>query len=278
MSNLATTIEQEVTAAVQADALELPTLPEVALRIRDEAERETATAQSLGDVIAEDPALSARIIKMANSPMFRGTRTIEDLSMALSRLGVEYSANLATGLAMSQMFQATTDLIDKRLRSTWAHATELAAISGVLAKSFTRLRADQAALAGLTHTIGVLPILTWAEENGSLLSDSLTLDKVIDSIHGSLGTMILQSWDFPEEIAMVPCQYTNFERVAAATDYIDVVMVANLQSLSGTKHPYTELDWSKISAFDHLGLDPDPQAGALEELEEDLQAAKDAFA
>ena len=278
MSNLATTIEQEVTAAVQADALELPTLPEVALRIRDEAERETATAQSLGDVIAEDPALSARIIKMANSPMFRGTRTIEDLSMALSRLGVEYSANLATGLAMSQMFQATTDLIDKRLRSTWAHATELAAISGVLAKSFTRLRADQAALAGLTHTIGVLPILTWAEENGSLLSDSLTLDKVIDSIHGSLGTMILQSWDFPEEIAMVPCQYTNFERAAKATDYVDVVMVANLQSLSGTDHPYTKMNWSEIGAFDRLGLDPDPQAGDMEDLEEDFQAAMDAFA
>lgn len=278
MSNLAATIEQEVTAAVAKDELELPTLPEVALRIRDEAERETVTAASLGEVIAEDPALSARIIKMANSPMFRGMHVIEDLPMALSRMGVEFAANLATGVAMSQMFQATSDIIDRKLRATWAHATELAAVSGVLAKSLTNLRADQATLAGLTHTIGVLPILTWAEEHESRLNDGLTLDRVIDSLHGSLGTMILQSWEFPDEIALVPAHYTNFERKSEQADYIDVVMVANLQSLSGTDHPYTKLDWSSINAFHNLGLDPEPEAGALEDLEDAFQAAKDAFA
>ncbi len=165
MSNLAATIEQEVTNAVAKDELELPALPEVALRIRDEAEREAVTSRSLGEVISEDPALSGQIIKMANSPMYRGVRVIEDIHMALSRLGVEYAANLATGLAMSQLFQATTEVIDRRLRSTWAQATELAAVSGVLAKSFRTLRPDEAALAGLTHAIGVLPILTWVEDN-----------------------------------------------------------------------------------------------------------------
>ena len=278
MSDLAATIEQEVSAAVQKDELELPTLPEVALRIRDEAEREAVTSQSLAEVISEDPALSGQIIKMANSPMYRGIRVIEDLHMALSRLGVEYAANLATGLAMSQMFQATSDVIDRRLRSTWAQATEVAAISGVLAKSFTKLRPDQATLAGLTHAIGVLPILTWAEENASLLNDGLTLDRVIESIHGSLGTMILQSWDFPDEIAMVPAHHTNFERQSEHADYVDVVMVACLQSLTGSNHPYTELDWSSINAFGNLGLDPHPEANALEELEEEFQGAKDVFA
>lgn len=277
MSNLAATIEQEVTSAVKNDELELPTLPEVALRIRDEAERESVSAQSLGEVIAEDPALSARIIKMANSPMFRGTRVIEDLHMALSRLGVEYAANLATGLAMSQMFQATTEIIDNRMRATWAQATATAAVSGVLAKSFTKLRADQATLAGLTHSIGVLPILTWVEENDTLINDGMTLDRVIDSIHGSLGTMILQSWDFPDEIAMVPALHTDFSRNSEHADYVDVVMVANLQNLCGSEHPYAKLDWSEIPAFRTLHIDPDPQATDLEDLAEEFQAAKDTF-
>ena len=244
MSNLAVQIEQEVTQAMDKDELELPSLPEVALRIRDEAENQNVSASSLANVIGEDAGLSARIIRVANSPMFRATRPIEDLNMALSRLGVEYAANLATGFAMQQMFQATSDFVDRKLRSIWSDATEVAAISGVLAKTFTPLRADQATLAGLTHSIGVLPILAWAEENSGLLQDSLTLDKVIENIHGTLGTMILQRWGFPDEISMVPSNYTKFSRVAERVDYIDIVMVANLQRVAGSSHPLNDLDWT----------------------------------
>jgi len=278
MSNLAHQVQDELTRAVSQDELDLPTLPEVALRIRDAAEDENISVQSLAAVISEDPSLTGQMIKVANSPMYRAANTIEDITTAVSRLGIDFTANLATGLAMQQMFQATSDVIDRKLRKVWSHATEVAGISGVLAKTFTTLRSDQAALAGLTHSIGVLPILAWAEEHPELVRDSLTLDRVIDSVHGSLGTMILKSWDFPEEIAMVPSQYCEFSRTVAEPDYIDVVMVANLQSLAGTQHPFTRLDWNEIQAFRNLGLDPDMEANQFEGFEEDLQAAKAAFA
>jgi len=277
MANLAVQIEKEVTQAMDRDELELPSLPEVALRIRDEAENENVSAKSLSVVIGEDPGLAARIIRVANSPMFRAARPIEDLNTALSRLGVEHAANLATGFAMQQMFQATSDFVDRKLRAIWSDATEVAAISGVLAKSFTRLRADQATLAGLTHSIGVLPILAWAEENSGLLQDSLTLDKVIENIHGSLGTMILQRWGFPDEISLVPSHYNKFSRKAEQVDYIDVVMIANLQRIAGTSHPYNDLDWTTIHAFNNIGLDPVAEAEEMTALEEDVAAAKESI-
>ncbi|MEZ5558342.1 MAG: HDOD domain-containing protein [Pseudomonadales bacterium] len=278
MSNLAAQVQAELTQAVQNDELDLPTLPEVALRIRDAAEDDDVSVASLAGVISEDPGLAGRMIKVANSPLYRAAQPIEDLTMAVGRMGVEYAAGLATGMAMQQMFQATSDVIDRKLRKVWSHAAEVAGISSVLAKTFTRLRADQAALAGLTHVIGVLPILSWAEENPSLVSDSMTLDKVIDGIHGALGTMILQSWGFPEEIALVPAQYTKFSRKVAEPDYIDVVMVANLQTLAGTSHPFTKLDWNEIHAFRNLGLDPNLESSEIEGFDEDVAAARDAFA
>ena len=277
MSKLAQIIERQIGNAVADDELDLPTLPEVALRIRDVAESDSVSANSLRVVIAEDPGLSGQMIKMANSPMFRATRPIEDLNMALSRLGVEYAANLATGLAMQQMFQATSDVIDRKLRSVWSNATEVAAISGVLAKSFTSLRPDQATLAGLTHSVGVLPIVSWAERNSNLLSDSMTLDRVIDSIHGSLGTMILQSWGFPPELALVPSHHSDFTRKSDSVDYVDVVTVATLQNVAGTEHPFTKLDWNEIQAFHNLGLDPDTESNELEEIQEDIEEAKGVF-
>jgi len=276
MSNLAENIQQELTEAVASDKLELPTLPEVALRIRDVAEREDVDAQKLAAVISEDPGLAARMVRMANSPMFRAVNPIEDLNMALSRLGVGYAANLATGLAMKQMFQATTDLVDRKLRSVWTRATEVAATSGVLAKAFTPLRVDQATLAGLTHCIGALPILYWAEDNSSLLNDSLTLDRVIDAIHGSLGSLILKHWEFPKELVDVPVQYQDFDRVSERVDYADVVTVAYLQSLP-EDHPDTERNWATIEAFSRLGLEGESSAIELEDLSEDLASARAAL-
>jgi HD-like signal output (HDOD) protein len=197
--------------------------------------------------------------------------------MAVSRMGVEFAANLATGIAMQQMFQATSDVVDRKLRQVWSHAGEVAGISAVLARNFTKLRPDQASLAGLTHVIGVLPILSWMEDHPNLLADSMTLDRVIDSIHPTLGTTILRSWGFPEEVAVVPTRYTDFARRPDVADYVDVVMVANLQTLVGTQHPYTRLDWTTIHAFQNLGLDPTMESDEITGYEEDVAAAKDAF-
>jgi HD-like signal output (HDOD) protein len=273
MEGVAAAVRDEVAAAISKDQLQLPTLPEVALNIRDAAERKDISAAKLAQVISDDPSLSGRIVKVANSPLFRGARETETIQAAVSRLGIDYCCNLATGFAMQQMFQATSEVVDRKLRAVWAHATQVAAISTVLARNFSKLKGDQALLAGLTHNIGMLPVLTWAEEHDRLLRDSITLDQVIDQIHGELGTMILKSWDFSPELVDVPMQYANFERQSPKTDYVDIVMVANLQTFAGTNHPCTKIDWTKIKAFSNLGLDPTVESSEMEDLTEDLDAA-----
>ena len=272
MSNLADKVQRELILAIENDQLVLPTLPEVALRVREAAEDPDIAIPTLAKVIGNDTALTARLIKVVNSPLLRTNREINDLQAAISRLGINYTCNLATGLAMEQMFQATTDVVDRKMREVWNRSTEVAAISHVLCRNFTRLPADQATLAGLVHQIGVLPILTYAEEHGALLSDSISLNHVIDRIHPIVGEKILRTWDFPEAIAMVPGQYSNFDRDSAKADYVDIVQVATLQSYLGTTHPYTQLDWTSISSFAKLGLDPQ----TLLSDDEDLSAAMDA--
>lgn len=272
MSTLADKVQRELMQAIENDELVLPTLPEVALKVREAAEDPDVSISTLAKVIGNDTALTARIIKVVNSPLLRTNREINDLQMAISRLGINYTSNLATGLAMEQMFQATTDVVDRKMREVWNKSTEIAAISYVLCRNFTRLPADQATLAGLIHQIGVLPILTYAEEHSALLSDSISLNHVIDRIHPLIGEKILRAWEFPDPIAIVPSQHLDFSRVSEKVDYVDIVQVATLQSYIGTTHPYTQLDWNQIPAFAKLGLDP---ATLLQE-DEDLSAAMDA--
>ncbi|MBX9764894.1 MAG: HDOD domain-containing protein [Pseudomonadaceae bacterium] len=273
MSKLAEKVQKELIQAIDNDELVLPTLPEVALKVREAAEDPDISIPQLSKVIGNDAALTARIIKVVNSPLLRTNKEITDLQMAVSRLGINYTCNLATGLAMEQMFQATSDVVDRKMREVWNKSTEIAGICHVLCKHYTRLLPDQATLAGLVHQIGVLPILTYAEEHSELLADSISLNHVIEQIHPIIGDKILRTWEFPELISMVPGQYLDFTRDSAKVDYVDIVQVATLQSYVGSEHPYTQLDWSQIPAFRKLGLDPSQNLNDDEDLSAAMEAA-----
>ncbi|HBZ95013.1 HDOD domain-containing protein [Pseudomonas sp. UBA7530] len=273
MSKLAEKVQQELIHAIENDELVLPTLPEVALKVREAAEDPNVGIPQISKVIGNDAALTARIIKVVNSPLLRSSKEITDLQMAVSRLGINYTCNLATGLAMEQMFQATSDVVDRKMREVWNKSTEIAGICHVLCRHYTRLMPDQATLAGLVHQIGVLPILTYAEEHNELLADSISLNHVIEQIHPIIGDKILRTWEFPEPIAVVPSQYLDFSRNSSKVDYVDIVQVATLQSYLGSEHPYTQLDWSKVPAFAKLGLDPQVDMQADEDMSAAMEAA-----
>jgi HD-like signal output (HDOD) protein len=273
MNAIAEKVRHEIISAIEKDQLVLPTLPEVALKVREVADDPDADIDKLTGVIGNDAALSARIIRVANSPLLRASRAIEDLRTALMRLGIQYTCNIATGLAMEQMFQATSDLVDMRMREVWSRSSEIAGISHVLCKHYTRLRPDQATLAGLVHKIGVLPILTYAEDHPALLKDSITLDTVIDALQGQLGDLILKTWNFPQELAHIPSQHMDFERNIPKADYADIVTIAMLQSYAGSQSSMGQVDLSKVKAFTRLGLDPDIQVTESEDLSEEMEAA-----
>ena len=273
MSKLAEKVQAELIQAIDNDELVLPTLPEVALKVREAVDDPNISIPALSKVIGNDAALTARIIKVVNSPLLRTSKEITDLQAAISRLGMNYTCNLATGLAMEQMFQATSDVVDRKMREVWNKSTEIAGICHVLCRHYTRLMPDQATLAGLVHQIGVLPILTYAEEHNELLADSISLNHVIEKIHPIIGDRILRAWDFPEQIACIPSQYLDFQRNSAKVDYVDIVQVATLQSYLGSEHPYTQLDWSKVPAFAKLGLDPQVDMQADEDLSAAMEAA-----
>ncbi|WP_196140876.1 HDOD domain-containing protein [Aliikangiella sp. G2MR2-5] len=268
----------ELIDAITNDRLTLPTLPEVALKIREAVEDPEVTSNALAEVIGQDAALAARIIKVANSPLMRGAVIVDNLQLAITRMGITFVRNLATGLAMEQMFQATHDAVDQRLRASWEHSVEVASICHVLASNFTRLKPDQATLAGLVHEIGILPILTLAEENPAILEHEAVLDKIINRLHGKVGRAILKAWDFPEELRAVPLGCTDFTRDEhPEADYVDVVTVAKLQSYPEDNNPYADLDTSSVPAFKKLGLSHEVDVHHVDQLAEELEEAKQAL-
>jgi len=255
---------------ISNNKLELPTLPEVALKVRETVEDDNVNARKVADVISSDAALSARLIQVANSPMYRGNKLIEDIQTAVARMGFTVTRDLVIGLAMRQMFQATSDVTDLRLRLTWEHSTQVAGLTTMFCKHFTKLKPDQAMLAGLVHDIGVLPILVRAEEYPELLENPALLDKLTRELHSRLGTLILDSWDFPKELVAVASEHENLEYDSGeGIDYVELVQAANIQAHLGTNHPLGSVDVSKIPSCIKLGItDEETNIGDVEDAAE----------
>lgn len=266
MSELAQKIIQKITEAIDNDTIVLPTLPEVAINVREVTEKADSGVGDLIEIIERDAALSARILKVCNSPLFRGSQEITNLNMGISRLGMQYTSSLAMGLAMQQMFQATSELIDTRMRAVWEKSTEIAGMCSVLARQHKHLTPGQATLAGLIHGIGALPVLKFVEDH-DIPVNSTTLDALLEELQPLVGDKILKRWAFPAELAIVPKECVNFKRTGDKPDYADLVMVSLLQSYAGTEHHFAEMDYTQISAFERVGVNPDP-----EHQDEDLDA------
>ena len=268
----------EILADLENGTLVLPTLPEVALRVREVVDDPEVTSAELADIIVTDAALSTRLIKVANSPLYRGRMAIENIQMAVGRLGQTLIRNLVTSLVMEQMFQATSNRLDKRLHDLWEHSTEVAAISQVLASKQSGIKADEAMLAGLIHDIGMLPILMKAEDSPELIRDTAALDSVLANLHTRVGEAILKSWDFPESLIAVAGEHENLERDSEnGPDLVDIVQVANLQSYYHTDNALSEDELENIPAFKKLGVDTKLSVVELDETSDEYAEAMALF-
>lgn len=258
MSELAETVQEHLLTAIANDDLVLPTLPEVALQIREAAEDVDISIPALGKVIGRDPALAARLIKVVNSPMLRATQEVTDLTGAINRLGINYSSNLAIGLVIEQIFNARAPVVQAKLHEVWKASLEVAGISYELCRRYTRLKPDQAALAGLVHQIGVLPILTYAEEHNELLADPVCLNHVIERIQPVLGSKILAEWEFSQALVQVPGEYLDLNRPSVQLDYTGLIQIARLLR----QHDVHRLP--DLAAYQHLGLGDEVPLDRLE--------------
>ncbi len=254
---------------IEKDRIVLPSLPEVALKVREAVDQGNTTASQLASLIAEDAALTARLLQVANSPLYRARTEITNLQMAVMRLGYETVRTLMMGLALKQVFQPDSKLLANYFNDTWQTSVDVAAISRAMATLCQDLDTEQALLAGLIHQIGKLPILSLANKSPEISKDPQVLDRLLDSLHTTIGEVIMFKWNFPKSLSQVVSQYNRWDRETedGKADYTDVVQVAYLEHIAaqGEEPP---VEPTKIAAFSRLGLAPDIEVVEIEGIDE----------
>lgn len=264
----------QVLGDLQSGKLVLPMLPEVTLRVSDLASDPESSLGDLADLIITDVTLSSTLIKVSNSPLYRGTNPVDSVPMAISRLGFKLVKNLVSSLAMQQMFQASSPGVEDRLRELWAVNVDVAARCRVLAAKIPGIDEDEAMLAGLIHNIGTLPLLVKADEMPELLEDDYLLDSLVHDLGAVVGVAVLESWDFPPGLIAVVDQFSHFDRDSVGgPDLVDVVQVAGLQCHLDTHRQVRPEDFGAVPAFAKLGIQTDVDVVELDENSEEYAAA-----
>ncbi|MCK9397278.1 MAG: HDOD domain-containing protein [Methylobacter sp.] len=264
-----------VQTELDANRLVLPTLPDIALKVKDAVTDGDISAKELAEIIVTDAALSTQIIRVANSPVYRGASEINNIQMAVSRLGNNAIRTLVTSLVMKQMFCPSSKLLESLFRKIWEQSINVSSISRALCTFVPHLNSDEAMLAGLIHQIGKLPILMLAEDIPEFRDSPTRMEKLLEKAHPAVGKLIMDAWDFPENLKPVASEYVNFRYDSGPKgDYVDVVQVAFLQSIAGTDHPACRVDCSAVLSFAKLGFSTDTEILEIEGISDEIEIAR----
>jgi HD-like signal output (HDOD) protein len=193
----------------------LPTLPEIVFRIQKLIMSEEGDSTLLARIIEQDPALTAKILKVANSSFYCSTGgKISSISRAITRIGFNEVGHIALAVNFVQQFSHKSDILDYRL--FWKHALTAAYLCMHIAETptsghFSVRDRHTLFLAGLLHDIGILIydqffhakfeeiiIKAVSEEISFLVAEKLV---VPTEMHGVLGGELLGLWKIEPAVA-----------------------------------------------------------------------------
>jgi len=219
-------------------SLEIPSIPLVLIKIIQTLDENTSSARELEELILHDPALSARILRLANSAFYSFRTTVKTISHAIALLGLNLVTSLAIGINIFDSFTKGAKSEAALINRLWTHSCGVA----VLVKEIWTRRGARgkegefAFLCGLLHDLGkVVLFKTYPGHYGSIfaLAKSET-DPAISSYeetnyganHAVIGEMLAKQWGFPPELISVIRRH--HDPLALEIPMIKAVVLADL--------------------------------------------------
>lgn len=212
-------------------ALKLPTMPEAAQALMRTLKDENADVTTVRDIIAKDPALTATLLRMANSAVFGLSRTVNTLDAAVQVVGMSHIRARALSICMTQTFKLPPNL--SRM-TFWRHSMVTAGYARWLAAA-VKIDEPQAWMAGMLHRLGELimalqspQLIDQVENPPCVPGERWQRERAILGFdEGQLMAEVARRWDFPEEVAL---GFTYMAQPLAAKPFSPLAAVLHLAS------------------------------------------------
>jgi HD-like signal output (HDOD) protein len=262
------------------DTLVLPTLPEVAMRVQEVVARPETSLKQVGDIIGQDAAISARIVKVANSVIYCRGPKAENIRAAVNRIGLVKIKSIAISVAMEQLFISSNEMVWEVMDEVWQTSVEVTAAAGSLLIMFNKRHPSRAldretlTLAGLVHNIGALPVLTEAESQPDLFTSIDQLRLLVRKMQGPIGRAVLKTWDFAPEVMEVVERWSDLKYFPEKVSYVDFIRAAAFYV--GELRSGEELE-QRLGVFTARGLPVTPEDLASDEFMDNFHSIKQSY-
>ncbi len=184
---------------------DLPTIPAVVTQVLQLLEQPDTRIEDVADLMLSDPVMTARVLKLINSPVFRPEREITSLKMALAYVEMRHIREVALTTSLIDAFGEDTGAL--KLVSFWEHSFGVGMVSKIIAKIVGYEDLEKAYIAGIIHDIGEVILRTCMKEEFYKLlvsirnQPTMLVDAEIQMLgtsHCEIGLCMARKWNFPE--------------------------------------------------------------------------------
>jgi len=260
--------EKRLPPKILKEIKEIPTIPDVVVKVMQLTRDPNASAKQLTMAIANDPGLTGNLLRLCNSAYYGIPRVVSSLNQAVMYLGFHTVRNLVLTCSVSRFFNPQKRIYGYVKGGLWYHSVASAMASEQVCKLTHNNLRDSAFTAGLLHDIGQLIMGTSIKDTAETIVDLMKngglteLDAEEEAVgfsHVELGAVLADQWNFPVELIQAIRYHHHPDQAPNASFLPAIVHVANAivldlgygVEIEEMKHP------AKPEALQKIGLQPD---------------------
>ncbi|BFM18540.1 hypothetical protein R50073_47230 [Maricurvus nonylphenolicus] len=230
----------------------LPSLPDITLKIRQEAANPNTTIDRLAEMIAADPSLTVMLMRYACSPLYRTQQTPKSLDTAIGLLGIPSVDRLIMLHSVKSLFIMQSPKLKKLFNIAWQRQTLKAATSRFLAQKLGFNPPDEALIACLLSEIGTLAILSALTDAKEVPSQQVYF-RLCREYSKSLGVIILKKWSLDNRYAEIVRHCGDWTQATGQQlSVTDIINLALYHTIALLKKDHNLPDIESLPAYQKL--------------------------
>lgn len=201
---------------------DLPTIPIVISEVLSAIDNPNMSAYKLAQIIEKDQGLTARVLRVANSPFYGFSKRISTIDLAIVIMGFNALKEIVLSLVIKRFFtKISAHIFD--IKAFWHYGLFCASSSRLLARRLGYKIAGEAFVAGLMHDLGVLIIAEYFPEDFKKIKELTESGKlsrieaekvVLGSTHSDIGEWISEKWNLPSQICRsIKLHHINYTKL-----------------------------------------------------------------
>jgi len=219
------------------DVSKLTSLPEVSIKVNQMVDDPDCSVNEIGKVISQDPALSAQLLRIANSPFYGFGSTIDSISRAVTILGTQQIRDLVFSTTATKAFEGIPNEIIS-VDDFWHHSLYCGLLARELAKQNHKAQGEMLFTAGLLHDIGHLVMFNRIPELAHkaiihTIEPDVDLElfqserEIIGFDHAQVGGRLAEIWQLPKNLVECVMYHHEPERAEDFPDEVLLIYIAN---------------------------------------------------